>query len=96
MNTIPETYYDLLYVIGGIKIPEKKYLPFNFDLQDLNIIDIVQVLVDKNEFFNQKVVEMKNTYRKNRIQRLLTQSESLKSLYCWVNWPLMYILQFLE
>ena len=29
-NSIPETYYDLLYSIGGVKLPFKEYLSLNF------------------------------------------------------------------
>jgi hypothetical protein len=30
-NIIPEAYFDILYVQGGIKLQGKKYCPLNYD-----------------------------------------------------------------
>jgi hypothetical protein len=50
-NIIPDTYYDLLYVIGGIKLPGKDYLPLNFDSLESNLRETAEALVDKQGVF---------------------------------------------
>jgi hypothetical protein len=34
IHNIPETYFDILYIVSGIKLPDKEYLDLNFDIDE--------------------------------------------------------------
>lgn len=68
-------------MIGGIKLQGKEYLPLNFDIQEVEVKERTNVMIDKASFMHETVTEMKNTYRRNKIQKFLTQAEAVKSRY---------------
>lgn len=58
-NSIPETYFDLLYVQGGIKLPNKTYLPLNFNLDEAGQREMVEVTVDRFAVFERRLARMR-------------------------------------
>ena len=68
-NIIPETYFDILYLQGGIKVEGKKYCSLNYDFEQVEKKDTVKIEIDKSVVINDILKSMRHTNRSNKIEK---------------------------
>lgn len=68
-NTIPETYFDLLYVQGGVRVEGRQYCALNYDFEQVEKKEYVKEDFDRYSYFKTTVGKMRETFRRSRIEK---------------------------